>query len=170
LQEILKQLGGDIRGSIPDLVDKIIDRMASLDRPLIIDESDYLVDKKMVDLVREIHDKTLAPIILIGEENLPLKLKKLERFHNRILHWQHAEPLLLDEMRLLNNSYSKDVEISDDLLAHVYKYIDKRTRRAVVNIALINEQAKKQGLTSIDLKAWGNRALFTGQPTLRGAK
>jgi DNA transposition AAA+ family ATPase len=168
LEVFLKELGGDVRGSIPQMMAQIIELAISLDRPIIIDEFDYIVDKNILGLVREIHDKTHAPIILIGEERLPKKLEKYERFHNRILHWQAAQPLLLEEMIPLAQIYAPNVEIADDLLKHIYAITDKRVRRAANNIDMVRQEAITQGLTKISLKDWGNRPLFTGQAPRRG--
>ena len=168
LEVFLRELGGDVKGSIPQMMEQIIDLAISLDRPIIIDEFDYIIDKNMIELVREIHDKTHAPIILIGEERLPKKLEKHERFHNRILYWQAAQPLSLEEMPMLAAIYAPNVEIADDLLRHIYRLTDKRVRRAVNNLDLVRQQAITQGLTKISLKDWGDRRLFTGQAPRRG--
>tara|TARA_R110002072_G_scaffold302699_1_gene487410 strand:+ start:5260 stop:6003 length:744 start_codon:yes stop_codon:yes gene_type:complete len=170
LQAILVELGAQPDGTIPDMVDQLIDVLAKIDRPLIIDEFDYIVEKNYVELIREIHDKSQAPIILIGEERLPKKLVKWERFHNRILDWVPAQPLAVSDMRVLADHADTDVHIKDDLLKHVHGLINGRTRRAAVNIALIAEKAKLRGLTEISLTEWDDEPLYIGEASARGER
>ena len=167
LEAVLKELGGQVTGTIPDMVDQIIDILIDIDRPLIIDEFDHIVDKGFVDLVREIHDSTRAPIILIGEERLPQKLTKWERFHNRILDWVPAQPLLREEMNMLARQQCRSCEIADDLLDLVFKVIEGRVRRACVNLALIEEYARKMGKQTMTLADWGDNKLFVGKAPMR---
>lgn len=170
LDALITELGGVIFGTIPDKVDQIIEILIDIDRPLIIDEFDFVVEKNFVELVREIHDKSHAPIVLIGEERLPIKLQKWERFHNRILDWVAAQPLNLEEMNILAKYNSKSVEISFDLLAHVHRVCEGRVRRACVNIALIEGEARKTGLSKINLKEWADRPLYIGKASNRGGQ
>ena len=60
-------------------LDLICEQLAASQRPLILDEADYLVAKAgMVELVRDIYEGSQSPIMLVGEEMLPNKLKKYE--------------------------------------------------------------------------------------------
>ena len=47
-------------------------------RPLIIDEADYAIDRGMIEIIRDFHDGSHMPVILIGMEMLPQKLRKWE--------------------------------------------------------------------------------------------
>ena len=61
-------------------LDVICEQLAASQRPLILDEADYLVTHKgLVELVRDIYEGSQAPLMLVGEEMLPTKLKKFER-------------------------------------------------------------------------------------------
>lgn len=171
-QKVLCELGlGSLnQGSLPDLVSAIVDRLAEeRDRPLIIDEADFLAKKGMIDLVREIHDKSQAPVILIGEELLPVKLQKFERAHNRMLDWVAAVPCDLNDARHLARLYSPGVEIGEDLVAAILKASDGRARRIAVNIDRARERAQLEGKKRIGLAEWGSEAFFTGEPPRRRA-
>lgn len=163
-------LGGGGQTSLPDLVSSIVDRLAEeRDRPLIIDEADFLVRKGMIDLVREIHDKSQAPVILIGEELLPVKLQKFERTHNRMLDWVAAVPCDAADARQLAKLYSGGLDIEDDLLAAVVKASDGRARRLAVNFDRIRERALLKSKKSMSLADWGSDPFFTGEPPRRRA-
>ncbi|MGB4867277.1 MAG: ATP-binding protein [Hyphomicrobium sp.] len=163
-------LGGAVQGTLPDLVSSIVDRLAEdRDRPLIIDEADHVVKKGMVDLVREIHDKSQAPVIWIGEELLPVKLQKFERTHNRMLDWVAALPCDVTDTRHLARLNAPGIDIADDLINAVAKASDGRARRIAVNCDRVRERAVALGKKKITLADWGSQPFFTGEPPRRRA-
>jgi DNA transposition AAA+ family ATPase len=167
---IIRELGLTGQGSVGDRVALIVDRLQEdASRPLIIDEADYLVRKGMVDLVREIHDKSLVPVILIGEELLPQKLQGYERTHNRVLDWVAAQPCDFEDAQHLARLYAPGLAIADELLKALIKASDGRARRICVNLERIREEAMTQGRKAMDAKTWGERPFFTGEPPKRRA-
>jgi DNA transposition AAA+ family ATPase len=79
------------KATVGDMVDQIAQHLAILDVPLIIDEADHLVARRMIEIVRDIYEGSQAPVILIGEELLPQKLREWERVHGRMLDWVAAQ-------------------------------------------------------------------------------
>lgn len=166
LQRILFELGHQTpRGTVGELALKVSEDLGRDPyRPLIIDEADRLADKGMIEIVRELQEMSQAPVILVGEEELPRKLLKIERVHNRVLDWMPAEPCDLADARLLAQAIAPSVEIADDLLEELRRQSDGRARRIVVNVARIAETARNEGVERYDLAGWGERRLYTGQP------
>ena len=163
-------LGNAVKSSLPDLVGIITDRLAETgDRPLIIDEADFLIKKGMVDIVRALHDKSQAPIILIGEELLPSKLQGFERTHNRMLDWVAAQPCDLADAALIADKMSDGIEITDDLVEAIAKASDGRVRRVMVNLEQVVTFGRTIARKKLTLKDWGERPLFTGEPPKRRA-
>ena len=122
----------------------------------------------MIELVRELHMVSEAPIILIGEEALPAKLKRFERVHNRILVWVPAQPASITDARQLAEMYVDGLVIADDLLAHVVEQRRGRIRRIVSNLEQIQQVAVRDGIETADRSWWGDRSLDTGEaPTRR---
>jgi DNA transposition AAA+ family ATPase len=162
-------LGGAVRGSVPSLIAAIIDRLAETqDRPLIIDEADFLVKKGMIDHVRAMHDKSQAPVILIGEELLPHKLQAHERAHNRMLDWVAAQPCDLEDTALIATRMAGGVEIAEDLVAEIAKASGGRVRRVMVNLEQVVSDASTRGKRTMRLADW-TRPFFTGEPPKRRA-
>ncbi|WP_062228780.1 AAA family ATPase [Aureimonas frigidaquae] len=89
---ILRSMGIEPGRTVPEMVDQIAEQLVKSGRPLIIDEMDHVVDRSMVHLVADIYNSSSAAILLIGEERLPQKLKRWERFDGRILDWVGAVP------------------------------------------------------------------------------
>lgn len=163
------ELGIPAQGTVADLVERVIVSLKISRRPLIIDEFDHVVSRKYVELVREIHDQSGAAIILIGEEMLPHKLKTWERFHNRVLDWQPAQPCGGDDARRLAAMYAPGVSIADDLLAKIVAASGGRPRRIAVNLDRLRETAALEGWKAVDAATWGARPLFSGEPPARRA-
>lgn len=165
LDEILKELGittkeKTIAKKMPIIVENLIEK----NKPLIIDEFDFMVTKaRGLEIIREIHDKAGTPIILIGEELLPKKLEETERFHNRVLNWVKAEPVSLTDARNLAKFYVPNLKIADDLLTKLVKLSQGRVRRVCVNLEQIKSEATLNGWSEVDLKLWGKKQFFTGQ-------
>ena len=170
LQEILKEMGVPSAKTIYEMFNQVIEVLGDGDAPLIIDEMDFLVDKNAVELVRDLYEGSQAPVLLIGEETLPDKLKQWERFHGRILEWIPAQRISLADAAHLKALYCPDLDITEDLLAHIHELAMGSARRVCVNLSRVQEEARKDGVKSMDLKTWGNRRLYTGEPPKRREK
>jgi DNA transposition AAA+ family ATPase len=172
-QQILIEVGlPDLarKAAVPDMVNAIQARLAETgDRPLIIDEADFLLKKGLIDTVRALHDKSGAPVILIGEELLPQKLKAHERAHNRMLNWVAAQPCDLDDTGLIAERLGHGTTFGEDLVAAIHKASGGRIRRVLVNVEMVVGFAKAASKTHIDCAAWGARPLSTGEPPSRRA-
>jgi DNA transposition AAA+ family ATPase len=168
LLAVLKELGGEPKQRRLPIADLSALAIASLGedprRPLIVDEADKLVDKGFIELVRELHEFSGCPVVLIGEEQLPGKLVAVERVHNRVLDWLPAQPCDLEDARLLAEAFQPRLTIADDLLEHIRSASAGRARRIVVNLAQVGEFARNRRFATVDLAAWNGKPLYTGEP------
>lgn len=167
LKAILKEMGLPDTGAIYELTDRICEQLVLSGRPLIIDELDHLAEKKAVEIIRDIYDGSSAAILLIGEERLPKKLERWERFHSRVLEWVPAQPADINDCRHLARLYCPGITIADDLLQKVYKLSDGSVRRICVNIELIRNEAVNMGYDEMTLEDWGEKQLYTGTAPAR---
>jgi len=151
MKAIVTELGQVPRGTVADMSERAVELLgAEIHRPLIIDEADKLVDKGMIELVREVAECSQAPVILVGEEALPSKLVKFERVHNRVLDWAPAEPCNLDDTRKLAVLYVPHLQFADGLLEQVCERSEGRARRIVTNLDHISEWARHHGAKTVD--------------------
>lgn len=170
VDSLLAELGVDRpRGSIAD---KMLHALRLLqddpNRLLIVDEADKLVDKGMIELVRDIYKGARIPVLLVGEEKLPDKLKAYERCENRVTAYGMANPSDLDDVRLLARVYQPAIKIADDLLDHVRQQTSGVASRIVTTLAEIGQSARAAGLKEIDRAAYDG-PVFTGRaPRRRG--
>ena len=166
-ETICKGLGLKPGKTISEMLDQIAEELALSGKPLVIDEADFLVEHKQIEIVRDIYEASQAPIMLIGEEWLPGKLEKWERFHGRALDWCPAQPVSFEDVKALCRLYAAGTEIADDLLQRIYTVSNGSARRVVVNLALVEEAAKVEGRKTISLADWGARPLYTGEAPSR---
>lgn len=166
---ILKDMGIQPDKTVSEMVEQIGEQLALSRRPLIIDEADHLVDKGLINTVKDIYECCHGTIVLIGEEMLPHKLKPIERVHGRMFDWIGAEPGTLADTKHLARLYCRGVGVADDLLMKLQEDSAGSVRRICVNLARVHEAAIGDGLEAIDLAAWERLGgvFFTGQPPAR---
>lgn len=169
-EAILTELGVRPARVIGDMVDQIANQLARDGRPLLIDEADHLVKKRMIEVVRDIYESSGAAIILIGEERLPQDLQQWERVHGRMLDWVAAQPGTIEDVAALAPIYATGIEIDADLRKHLLATSSGSIRRICVNLERVKEFAQTRGLRAVAASDWGQRGFFTGQaPTPRRA-
>lgn len=167
LKAILKEMGIQPAATIYDMTEQISEELVLSQRPLIVDEVDHIVDKKSIEIIRDIYEGSQAPILLIGEERLPAKLKRWERFDGRILDWVPAMPASVEDTRALCRVYARGIEIADDLLAEIHRLARGSVRRICVNLDRVRAAAEQESWQKVDRKRWADRGFHTGQPPRR---
>lgn len=168
LEAILREMGIAPAGTLCMLLDQIAVQLSASGRMLILDEFDHAAkNASMVELVRDIYEASQGTLLLVGEEMLPKKLQRYERFHSRVLTWVPAQPVTLSDARLLAPIYAPRVRIDDAMLEHLVQIAKGSVRRVSVNLASIAEEAAIDGLGEMTLSAWGDRRFYTGDAPVR---
>lgn len=160
---ILFELGVTPARTVSEMAEQITNALARSGVPLIIDEADHLMKTSMIELVRDFYEGSGVPVILIGEEKMPQKLKKWDRIHNRMLAWVEATPSDEEDARHLARIYADGVEVADDLIARIVRVSDGNTRRISTNLNAVREFAAERGLDRVDASLWGQRTFFDGE-------
>ncbi|MDT8856459.1 AAA family ATPase [Paracoccaceae bacterium Fryx2] len=163
LTMIVTELGLRPARAIPDLFGQAAEELARTGRPLLLDEADHLLSDKLIETVRRLHDVTGVPVILIGEELLPQKLRKWERVDNRMLVRVGAEPASLEDVGHLVPIYAPGLEIDADLRAALLTASRQSIRRVATNLANLCEFARARGLARVTRADWGKGAFTTGE-------
>lgn len=161
-EAILAELSLPPKQNIADMVDQISQALGATDTPLIVDEADFLVQRKLIEIVRDIHEGSGAPVILIGEELLPQKLRPYERVSGRMLDWVAAQPACLQDVGHLAKIYAPGLEVAPDLSQAILAASNGSIRRICVNLAQVSEYAVVKGLKRLGLGDWQGRGFFTG--------
>ncbi|GAB6037667.1 ATP-binding protein [Fundidesulfovibrio butyratiphilus] len=162
-EQILSEMSIDQERTVPAMVDQIAEELSNSHRPLIIDEADFLVQKGLIEIVRDIYESSNSSVILIGEENMPSALRKWERIHNRMLDMKRAQPASLDDTRHLARLYCPGVDLADDMLAAIHEAAAGCTRRICVSLDRVRDYAAARGATAL-CRADYDGELFSGRP------
>jgi DNA transposition AAA+ family ATPase len=155
------------RGDVARLTNRALELLAEEpDRPLIIDEADKLVDRRIVETVRYLYDNANVPVILIGEDALPHKMRRVERFYDRVRGgaWLPAPECDLEDTRKLATIFAPGLTFSDATLDRIRILGKGRVRRIGNSLEYIAEWARLQGAKSAD--AYSGE-LDTGEPPAR---
>lgn len=160
---ILRELGKQPRGSCAAMMEEIVEALALSNRPVFIDEADYLVDsKRMTESLRDIHDLATVPVVLIGMAGIDQRLAHRKQLTGRVMQDVHFEPADAEDAALLARELC-EVRVKADLLADLVKHVGGSVRLVVVGLARIEEYARRKGLEAIGSADWGRRAFFTGE-------
>jgi hypothetical protein len=163
VEAILREMGIRAGRTIAEMMAQVAEQLDLSQRPLMIDEADYLVTRNMIEIVRDLHEMSRASILLVGEENFPNALKRhSERFHNRVLVWTAAQALNVADARHLAAFYVPGVDVEQDLIDAARQHSRDVARVFCCNLDAVREHCEKEGLKRIDLGLWGKRGFFTG--------
>ncbi|WP_448760969.1 AAA family ATPase [Acinetobacter tandoii] len=152
LQAVLREMSIPEPKTLNEMMEYAACELAKSGKPLIVDEFDYLVDSRRVEVVRDLYEASQGTILVIGEELLPRKLERWERFHGRILNWAAALPIDLEDSRLLQHLYAPSISVEDVVLERLIVAVKGSTRRVSTNLEMLNEQALENGVQEVTLK------------------
>ena len=161
------------------LVELIVQRLAETGRPIFIDEADYVVERKMlVDTLRDIHDLSTVPVILIGMHGIEKRIRSNPQFTGRIAQWVAFEGLDMEDARMLADGLC-EVGVAEDLLAMLHAAASPKgggaeVRRLLVGLGQIETYARRNGIDAMTAADWPkDRDFFLGSapaPTAKGGK
>lgn len=158
LQQLLLELGQPSDGStpIPAMVQKACDALASEQRPLIIDEAQYIISRKLTGIIHSLYEGSQVPILLVGEETLPQDLKAHERLNSRVFAWGQALPAdFKDVLQLVDMVLPVGLTIQDDMVEFILKRHTGNPRWIVKELSHLCDEARKHAISDISLESWG---------------
>ncbi|WP_166838673.1 AAA family ATPase [Rheinheimera pleomorphica] len=161
LERLAQELGLEQRQRKADMLKFIVHELAYTGKPLFIDECDYIADNHdVLETIRDIYDMANLPIILIGYNQLPKKVKRLEQLYSRISQHIEFQPADMDDITTMANELVTDTKIATDLLAELLQESKGNFRRIHTGLNTIEAFARTNGLESINASQWGNQPFF----------
>ena len=144
------------------MLDHIVDQLAAGQRPLFVDEADYLLKNgDMLEVLRDIHDLSHVPVVLIGMQGIDKRLVHKPQLARRLSHWVEFLPSDLEDARTLASTIC-EVEIDDELLARLHAEAKGSIGLMTVGLARIEQLGKANGWKLVSADQWGDRKLFIG--------
>ncbi|WP_016949799.1 AAA family ATPase [Anabaena sp. PCC 7108] len=160
LGSISSELGVSPQHRNYKMLGNVAEWFASAQRPLFIDECDYLLrDLRMVEALRDIHDLSGVPVMLVGMEGIEKKLALRLQLTRRISQFVEFQPLDIEDARVLADTVS-EVAIADDLLTKIHQEAKGGVGLMIVGLARVEALAKTQQWQTIGASQWGQRKLF----------
>ena len=134
------------------LCDQVIAGFRRWRKPLFLDEADYLLWEggKMLNIIRDIHDLTKIPIILIGMETIYNRLEKHGQFFSRILPAAMVEfqPVSPPEIILITKEWT-GLSIGMDAAELLGRYVRGDFRYIVGYLLTLEEACRTNATTQI---------------------
>ncbi len=160
---IARELRIQARGSCAMMMEDIVEALALSNRPLFVDEADYLIDsKRMTESLRDIHDMTTVPVVLVGMGGIDQRISHRKQLTGRISQDVRFLPADLEDAQTLAKQLC-EVEVREDLLAQLHRQSAGSVRLLVVGLTRIEQRARSQGKSHINAAGWGrNDQFFTG--------
>lgn len=151
LEEIVEELGESPCYRTADLMKQCVNKLKVSPRVIVVDEIDYLTCQlKVIETLRDLHDKTGAPVILIGMAMADKKLTRYKHLYDRISEKVMFEPFSKEDMEAIVSELS-EIEITDDAVEIILSKIN-RFRQLVKLISTLEEIAVTNNFKQIDGK------------------
>ena len=137
LSEIAEELGEEAFWHIQDTFNLVEQKLKQNPKPLIIDEVDYLVTNNVIEILRDLHDRTMCPMILVGMINIDKKLSRYPHLKDRIYKTFKFEPYAKQDIKQILSELS-EIQITNDGL----EYLATRHNQLRQMVKLINKIEK----------------------------
>ncbi|UTW12959.1 AAA family ATPase [Marinobacterium rhizophilum] len=159
LGRIVSELGAQPMSRNARMVDYIIEQMSMYERPLFIDEADYLMgDIKLLESIRDLYDATEVPVVLIGMDQIAKRISSRKQFFNRISEWVEFRPADLDDVIVMADCMlAGGIRAEAELLEQLRQAACGEMRRITIGLAQIEKLARANDLDVVTLEHWGDQ-------------
>ena len=148
LKTLVTELGEEPKKRAYELFEQAVTKLIEHPQILIVDEVDYLVDStRAIETVRDLHDRTGIPVLLVGMGAADKKLKRYKHLYYRLLGIYKFEPFDLEDIRKIVTTLC-EVPVDDDVIEIIAKN-GNRLRQIVISILKIEELAETNGYKRI---------------------
>ena len=137
LTEIAEELGEDPYWHTQETFTLIENHLRQNPKTIIVDEIDYLMEKHTVETLRDLHDKTGCPIVLVGMGAADKKLARYPHLKDRVYKELRFEQFNQDDITDILNQLT-DLSFTEDAII----YLATRTNQFRQLVKLINKIEK----------------------------
>ena len=106
-------------------------------KTIIIDEVDYLIEKKTIETLRDLHDRTGCPLVLVGMDQIDKKLSRFPHLIDRIYKKFRFENYDTNDIKKILSELS-EIPITNDGL----EYLATRSNQFRQIVKLVNKVEK----------------------------
>lgn len=156
VKEIAKKvLGVHVKGSVDDLIDRIVDELKDTDSLIIFDEAETVTDS-LLHLLRRIRDLANIGVVISGTEYLHGKINptggEFDQIRSRVGFWPPiAHGITKDDAAALLAAGFPDEDLSEEFIERCYKYSQGSARMLVENLLVNIQIYRKDHPLSVEL-------------------
>lgn len=155
LKALLSALGPVPRAyRIDMMVDQLLETLHDGPAMILIDEADAIaVSRKMIAILKDIHDVTGSAILLIGEERVDGLLRRYESFYNRMNRSAvvHVDSHREEDVRAVIEQRC-ECEVAPDVCSEIFQLTGGKSMRSVIDaIRDIEAFARANGVQRIGM-------------------
>ena len=151
LEEIAKEMDEIPRYLTSDNFNLIVQKLKQKPQLIIIDEIDYLMNNlKTIEILRDIHDKTDCPIILVGMGLAHKKLERYKHLFDRFSEIVKFETFGVSDLKQIFDQLS-EVSFTSDAIEFIHKKYN-RFRQIVQLINQLEMVAKDNNIQEITIE------------------
>ena len=145
LSEIAEELSEDPFGHTQETFSLIENHLRQNPKVIIVDEVDYLIEKHTVETLRDLHDKTSCPIVIVGMGSADKKLARYPHLMDRVYKQLKFEQFNQDDISDILNQLT-DLSFTEDAI----NYLATRTNQFRQLVKLINKIEKLSQTNQIE--------------------
>ncbi len=151
LEEVVAELGEAPMRRTSDLFRQAVDQLLEKPRTLFIDEADYLAhDARVIETLRDLHDTTGTPLVLIGMDQADKKLMRFKHLYDRFSEIVRFTPLSAQDVKSVAEQMC-EVRLADDAVSYIHNQAN-RFRRVVVWLYKAEAIAKANSIKEVEMK------------------
>lgn len=148
LEETVAELGEAPMRRTSDLYRQAVEQLLEKPRTIFVDEADYLAhDARVLETLRDIHDTTGTPIVLIGMDQADKKLARYKHLFDRFSEIVKFNPLTEVDIRMIADQLC-EVRLSDCAVQYIAGQAN-RFRRVIVWLYKAEAVAKTNSLKEV---------------------
>lgn len=156
LEELVYELGETPMYKTSDLFNQAVRQLAENPRIIIVDEIDYLAgNKQSIESLRDIHDKTGIPVVMVGMGMADKKLIRYKHLFDRISEILKFNSFDFDDVKMIVEQLS-EVKLTDEAVEFIHQKAN-RFRQIVKLISKAEQIAEANNLTEIGIADFGGR-------------
>lgn len=150
LEEIVAELGEAPMRRTSDLFRQAVDQLLERPRTLFIDEADYLAhDARVIETLRDLHDTTGTPFVMIGMDQADKKLMRFKHLYDRFSEIVRFHPLTVQDVKAIAEQMC-EVRLTDNAVSYIHNQAN-RFRRVVVWLYKAEALARANSLKEVDV-------------------
>lgn len=141
LADIASELGEAPEKTTEKLFKQAQSQLASTPRFIFVDEADYLIhDPRVIETLRDLHDMTDTPIILLGMDMADKKFARFKHLYDRFSEVLSFSELTHADVKAIADQMC-EVKIAEDAISYLYAQ-GNRFRPLVKNLYKCESLAK----------------------------